>query len=213
MQPLMQSHGAAGEDGSRQHAAAGPQQQAAGSAAGKQAAELTPLARVPPFQTRSTFSYTWMYGGSVAIVWGWVLITIMNVFVGLALSEMASGEHLAFKGLSRQMLKHMPHCSGRCMCSAFACTRARARASCSRLLQVHALACARKRSCCRRMHAPRADTRAGTLMHRSRSFPHRRRRVLLVWSHGRQEVGVSGRCLLACLYASMLACVYACMLT
>lgn len=140
MQPLMQSHGAAGEDGSRQHAAAGPQQQAAGSAAGKQAAELTPLARVPPFQTRSTFSYTWMYGGSVAIVWGWVLITIMNVFVGLALSEMASGEHLAFKGLSRQMLKHMPHCSGRCMCSAFACTRARARAR-------------RARGYCRCMHS------------------------------------------------------------
>jgi hypothetical protein len=28
----------------------------------------------------------------VAIVWGWVLVTGMNLMVGLALSEMASGE-------------------------------------------------------------------------------------------------------------------------
>jgi amino acid transporter len=30
------------------------------------------------------------YGGPVAIIWGWVLVTVMNLFVGLALSEMAS---------------------------------------------------------------------------------------------------------------------------
>ncbi|KAI8466411.1 MAG: amino acid/polyamine transporter I [Monoraphidium minutum] len=37
-----------------------------------------------------TFSYTWLYGGPLAIVWGWVLVTVMNLFMGLALSEMAS---------------------------------------------------------------------------------------------------------------------------
>lgn len=37
-----------------------------------------------------TFSYTWTYGGPVAIVWGWILVTTMNLFVGLSLSELAS---------------------------------------------------------------------------------------------------------------------------
>ena len=37
-----------------------------------------------------TFTYTWQYGGPVAIVWGWVLVTSANLLVGLALAEMAS---------------------------------------------------------------------------------------------------------------------------
>lgn len=37
-----------------------------------------------------TFSYTWLYGGPVAVIWGWIIIVAMNLFVGLALSEMAS---------------------------------------------------------------------------------------------------------------------------
>jgi hypothetical protein len=48
---------------------------------------------------RSTFSYTWTYGGPVSLVWGWIIIVVMNLFVGLALSELAScGLLLGFRG-------------------------------------------------------------------------------------------------------------------
>jgi amino acid transporter len=65
----------------------GPARPAAGCTESNGGARLTAAAACTPARVASLLL---QYGGPVAIIWGWILVTTMNLFVGLALSEMAS---------------------------------------------------------------------------------------------------------------------------